>query len=473
MKRDRQPNGAVTRREVLTRASNGLGGLALAAFAAESMAKQGDATNPLAIRDPHFAPKAKRVIMLWQQGGPPHMDTFDPKPLLTANQGRQSKEFASVLGDRHKRSTRKLVGSPWKFQKRGQSGLEISDAYARLAEQADELCLIRNMHGDFPGHGEAALQMHTGQGIFTRPSLGAWAVYGLGTDNENLPGFVSLGTNNSKLAQSAFLPAVYTGTPVSVSATGKAGSIRHLDNRNLTGRMQREQIDLIQQMNRGLIGRTDRDAKIDGMIDNYELAFRMQGVAPEILSFADESEETLKLYGLDNPDRTLGAIGAKCLLARRLIERGVRFVEVGCQSSDPHSNLKKGYGDAARRNDQPLAALVADLKQRGLLQDTLLVCGGEFGRTHDTNDKNSDGRDHNNKGWTTWLAGGGVKGGTAYGMTDELGAAAIADKVHVHDLHATILHLLGLHHEKLTYRWSGRDFRLTNVYGNVVNEIIA
>jgi hypothetical protein len=392
---------------------------------------------------------------------------------LTANAGKQSKEFASLLGDRHKRSTRKLIASPWKFQKRGQSGLEISDAFAKLAEQADELCLIRGMHGDFPGHGEAALQFHTGAGIFARPSIGAWTVYGLGTDNENLPGFVSLGTSRPQLAQSAFLPAVYTGTPVSVSSTGRAGSIRHLENRSVTRGIQREQIDLIQEMNRGLIERTAPDAKISGMIDNYELAFRMQGVAPEILDFSDETEETLKLYGIDNADRALGTIGAKCLLARRLVEKGVRFIEVGCQGSDPHSNLKKGYGDAARRNDQPSAALIVDLKRRGLLKDTLVVCGGEFGRTHDTNDSKSDGRDHNNRGWTTWLAGGGVKGGFTYGATDELGAAAAIDKVHVHDLHATILHLLGLNHEKLTYRWSGRDFRLTNVYGKVVEEILA
>jgi hypothetical protein len=451
-----------------------MGGIVLAALAAaDAVGKQADATNPLAPRDPHFAPKAKRVILLWQQGGPPHMDTFDPKPMLTANAGKQSKEFASILGERHKRSTRKLVPSPWKFSKRGQSGLEISDTYEKLAEHADELCLIRSMHGDFPGHGEAALQMHTGQGIFSRPSLGAWTVFGLGTGNENLPGFVSLGSNRLAYSQSAFLPAVYTGTPVSVSSGSKAGTIRHLENRSLTRKMQREQIDLIQQMNRDLIERTGKDAKIAGMIDNYELAFRMQGVAPEILNYADETEETIKLYGIDNADRALGTIGAKCLVARRLVEAGVRFVEVACQGSDPHSNLKKGYGDASRRNDQPSAALIADLKRRGLLEDTLVICSGEFGRTHDTNDKNLDGRDHNNRGWTTWLAGGGVKGGMAYGATDELGAAAIENKVHVHDLHATILHLLGLDHEKLTYRWSGRNFRLTNVYGNVVKGVIA
>jgi hypothetical protein len=463
----------VSRREMLTRTSAGLGGLVLAAAAADAMAAQEGQANPLAPRASHFTPRAKRVILLWQQGGPPHQDTFDPKPLLNTKHGTESREFASILGDRFKRSTRKLMGSPWKFQKHGQSGLEISDAYPKLAELADELCLIRGMHGDFPGHGEAALQMHTGQGIFTRPALGAWTVYGLGTENANLPGFVALGTGRSQWAQSAFLPAVYTGTPVSVSSSSKTGTIRYLQNRSLTRKMQREQIDLIQKMNHDLVERTGQDAKIAGMIDNYELAFRMQGVAPEVLNFTDESEQTIKAYGIDNADRALGTIGAKCLVARRLVEAGVRFVEVGCQGSDPHSNLKKGFGDAARRNDQPIAALIADLKQRGLLKDTLIVCSGEFGRTHDTNDKKMDGRDHNNRGFTTWLAGGGVKGGMAYGATDELGAAAVQDKVHVHDLHATILHLLGLDHERLTFRWSGRDFRLTNVYGNVVHDILA
>jgi hypothetical protein len=456
---------------MLQQTGSGLGFLALAAMAHEAAGKE--FTNPLAERPPHFAAKAKHVIFLWQSGGPPHLDTFDPKPLLTTAHGKETKEFASLLGSRFKNSKRKLVASPWKFPKRGQSGLEISDAYERLAEHADDLCLIRSMHGDFPGHGEASTQMHTGQGILPRPSIGSWTSYALGTENQDLPGFISLGLPRADLAQSAFLPAVFTGTPASVNTRTGEGSIRHLENRTLSRKMQREQIDLIQQMNQQLVERTERDAKIDGLSDNYELAFRMQAVAPEVLDVSQESSQTLEMYGVGDKDTGLSAVAGKCLLARRLVEAGVRFVEVGCQGSDPHSNLKKGYGDAARRNDRPIAALIADLKQRGMLQDTLVVCSGEFGRTPDTGDKNLDGRDHNHRGFTAWLAGGGVRGGMAYGTTDELGYYAQEKPVHIHDLHATILHLLGLDHQRLTYRHSGRDFRLTNVYGEVVHDIIA
>jgi hypothetical protein len=463
----------VTRREVLQRGASGLGFLAFAAMATEAAARDTELNNPLSVKPPHFKAHAKRVIMLWQRGGPPHMDTFDPKPMLRQYHGKATKELASILGDRFKRSNRKLVGSPWEFKKRGESGIEISDAFAQLAEHADDLCLVRSMHGDFPGHGEATRQMHTGQGVFIRPSMGAWTVYGLGTENQEMPGFVALDVSRSGTTENAFLPAVYGGTPVSVNARSKSGSIRHLTNQTVSRGMQRAQIDLIQKMNESLIERTEADAKIDGIIANYEIAFRMQGIAPEILNFADESEATLELYGVDDKDFGTASIGAKCLLARRMAEAGVRFIEVAMAGSDPHQKLKDGYGKAARQNDRAAAALVADLKQRGMLGETLVLCGGEFGRTPDTGRKELDGRDHNNKGFTMWLAGGGAKGGLAYGATDEVGLAAVEKPVHVHDLHATVLHLLGLDHKRLTYRHSGRDFRLTDVYGNVVEEILA
>lgn len=462
-----------SRRDWLKHGTSGLGMMALASMISETNAGS-VSSEPLAMRPTHFPAKAKRVIMLWQSGGPPHQDSFDPKPTLREAHGKETKLFAAVLGDRFRKSTRKIVGSPWDFAQHGQSGIAISDAYPRLAECVDDICFVRGMHGDFPGHFEASRQMHTGEGIFTRPSLGSWAVYGLGTENQNLPGFISLGASTRGGAgSSAFLPAVYTSTPVSATARDKRGTIRHLENRNTTRGVQRAQIDLIQKMNRSLVERTDHDKKIDGIINNFEIAFHMQGVAPEILDFSQESPETLSLYGVDGSDAGAANIGAKCLLARRLVESGVRFIEVGMQGSDPHTKLKDGFGRAARYNDVASAALLTDLKRRGLLKDTLVICGGEFGRTPDTAGKDLDGRDHNHRGYTTWLAGGGIRGGLAYGATDEFGYAAVEDKVHVHDLHATILHLLGLNHERLTFRHTGRDFRLTGVYGNIVEPILA
>ena len=468
-----QSDRLITRREILQRASSGLGMLAFGAMATEAAASEGAFSNPLAVRQGHFPGKAKRVIMLWQGGGPPHQDTFDPKPILRTKHGSETKEFASILGEKFKNSKRKLVGSPWKFQKYGNSGIEIAETFKNLAEHVDDICFIRSMHGDFPGHGEGTRQLHTGAGVFTRPSLGAWTVYGLGSENKNLPGFIALGVNKGGTTGSAFLPAVYAGTQVSVDGRDRKGTIQHLQNRIVSRGMQRSQIDLIQKMNRGLIERTSRDAKIDGIIDNYEIAFRMQEVAPEILDFTKESPETLKMYGLDGDDYGASNVAAKCLMARRLAEAGVRFIEIGMQSSDAHSKLKEGYGKASRYNDKPAAALIKDLKQRGMLDDTLIICGGEFGRTPDTGGTELDGRDHNHRAFTYWLAGGGVKGGTVHGQTDDLGYAAVADKVHVHDLHATILHLLGFDHERLNYRHSGRDFRLTNISGEVVKGILA
>ncbi len=469
----RQRDPLFTRREMLRRSSSGLGLLALGAMAGEADARDRALTDPLAAREGHFPGKVKRVIMLWQAGGPPHQDTFDPKPLLRTKHGVQTKEFASVLGPRFKNSKRKLVGSPWKFQKYGESGIEVAETFKNLAQHVDDICFIRGMHGDFPGHGEGTRQMHTGAGIFTRPSLGSWAVYGLGTANKNLPGFIAMGVNRGGTTGSAFLPAVYSGAQVNVNGRDRKGTIQHLQNRTVSRDEQRAQIDLIQKMNRGLVERTSSDAKIDGIIDSYEIAFRMQGVAPEVLDFSDESEATLKMYGLDGKDYGAASVAGKCLMARRLAEAGVRFIEVGMQGSDAHNKLKEGFGKAARYNDLPAAALIKDLKQRGMLEDSLVICGGEFGRTPDSGGAELDGRDHNHRAFTYWLAGGGIKGGTVYGHTDDLGYASIADKVHVHDLHATVLHLLGFDHEKLTYRHSGRDFRLTNVSGNVVEKILA
>ncbi|MCA9267682.1 MAG: DUF1501 domain-containing protein, partial [Planctomycetales bacterium] len=365
-----------TRRQILQHGASGLGMLALAAMAGEAAIAE-EAAGPLAQRPTHFPAKAKRVIMLWQAGGPPHQDAFDPKPTLREAHGKETKLFASLLGERFEKSTRKMVGSPWESAKHGESGIEVSAAFERLAECVDDMCIIRSMHGDFPGHFEATRQMHTGQGIFTRPSLGSWTVYGLGTENQELPGFISLGmADRGGADSSAFLPAVYSGTPVNATAREKHGTIRHLENRNATRGMQRAQIDLIQKMNHGLVEQTERDQKIDGIIDNFEIAFHMQNVAPEILDFSQETPETLSLYNVDDADQAAANIGAKCLLARRLAEAGVRFIEIGMQGSDPHTNLKDGYGKAARSNDRAAAGLLKDLKQRGLLEDTLVVCGG-------------------------------------------------------------------------------------------------
>ena len=468
--------GSLSRRDMLKSLWGGFGYMAFAGLAARAAQLEAlKSAGPLAPKQPHFAPRARRVIFLCMSGGPSHVDTFDYKPRLQADTGKS----ATNLG-RGGRGL--LLGSPWKFSQHGQSGLWISELFPEVARHADDLCLVRSMQTDLPAHPQAFLQMHTGSFQFVRPSLGAWTLYGLGTANENLPGFLTLNPplNNGGAQNygSSFLPAIYQGTRLGAEgrafgpAAGRSSAeakMANIANAKLSAAGQRAQIDFIQSLNREQLAHDPFNPQVEGVIESYELAFRMQTAVPEVMDLSKESEATKKLYGIggDGTDN----YGRQCLLARRFIEAGVRFVEVGSGGWDQHRNLKADHARNAHAVDQPIAALLTDLKKRGLLQDTLVVWGGEFGRTPAA--QNGDGRDHINKGYTIWMAGGGVKGGLSYGATDDYGAEAVENKVHVHDFHATVLHLLGLDHEKLTYRYAGRDFRLTDVKGNVVKGIFA
>jgi Protein of unknown function (DUF1501) len=459
-----------SRRELLQSASAGFGYLAFAGLSTAA-ANQESASNPLSPKSPHFKAKAKRVIFLCMQGGPSHVDTFDYKPKLAIDAGKGGKYGGS-----------KLMPSPWKFSQQGKSGLWLSELFPELGKHADELTLIRSMHCDQPIHARAMTQMHTGNAQFIRPSLGAWALYGLGTENDSMPGFIALNPPSASAQNfgSSFLPAIYQGTKVGkpqgrgANAAARSGAssgaqIPDIANSRMTKQSQRNQINLIQSLNKQKLAHDVSQPDVEGVIESYELAFRMQGVLPDLMDISKESEKTLRMYGI-NEDST-NDFGRQCLMARRFVESGVRFVEVTHGSWDHHQRIRTQLPENCQQIDKPIAGLLADLKQRGLLEDTLVVWGGEFGRTPDAS--NGDGRDHNHKGYTTWMAGGGVKGGFSYGSTDEHGYQAEEDKCHIHDWHATILHLLGLDHEQLTYRYAGRNFRLTDVSGNVIDKIIA
>jgi hypothetical protein len=459
-----------SRRALLRQSSAGFGYLALRGMlGAESV------NNPLAAKQPHFPARAKRVIFLFMKGGPSHVDTFDPKPLLDRDHGKPL-PFALPRVTFAKTTT--LFKSPWKFKQYGESGLPVSELFPHMARCVDDLCIIRSLHGTNPAHGGALLKLHTGSDTFVRPSMGAWVSYGLGTDNADLPAFVTIcptlahgGVNNWG---SAFLPAWAQGTPLgNASVPADQAVVRHIRGPHSVSAVQRLQLDLAAKMGREHL-RADSDAALEARIDSFELAFRMQSAMPELQDLRGESEATRKLYGLDDP--VTANFGRQCLMARRFAERGVRFIQVTHSDAevqwDQHSNLIKGHTKNAAEVDKPIAALLYDLKARGLLEDTLVLWGGEFGRTPVAQGK-ADGRDHNPEGFTMWMAGGGVKGGYAHGATDDYGYYAVENKVHVHDLHATLLHLLGLDHERLTYRHAGRDFRLTDVEGHVVKEIFA
>jgi hypothetical protein len=462
-------NQFVTRRDLLKSTSCGFGYMALAGLASEVAAKESrgiDASlgNPLAPREPHFPPTAKRIIFLCMRGGPSHVDTFDYKPRLATDDGKPA------IGAKG----RKLMQSPWKFKPRGESGIEISDLFPNVAEHADELCLINGMYADVPSHPQCFVQLHTGNFQFVRPSVGAWVTYGLGTDNSDLPGFISISppgrVGGAQNYGSSFLPAVYQGT--AIGALGqpiKSAAVQNLENSRLSKDLQRQQIDLVQSLNRDLKERKPTNPELDGVIESYELAFRMQSAVPFVMDIEKETKATLDAYGVDNG--ATDDFARQCLLARRFAEAGVRYIELSHANWDQHGNLNKNLTSNCKKTDQPIAALLADLKQRGMLKDTLVVWGGEFGRTPHV--KKADGRDHNATGFTFWMAGGGVKGGLRYGATDEHGISAVDNRVHFHDLHATMLHTLGLDHERLTYKYSGRDFRLTDVYGNVLHDILA
>lgn len=460
-----------TRRALLKSAGMGFGYLAFAGLSTWAAEKE----NPQAPKTTHFPPKAKRVIFLCMEGAPSHVDTFDYKPKLASLNG-QSMPRARTFA--------KLLASPWKFAQHGQGGLWISELFPELAKQADDLCLLRGMHTDVPAHSQAFLQMHTGVFQFKRPSMGAWTFYGLGTDNENLPGFVTINPpfQNGGPANygSAFLPASYQGTPINAgsrgfgggfpgSRGGSGGSVSNIRNPSQSADAQRLQLDFIQSLNREALERDPRHEGIEGAISSCELAFRMQKDLPKLTDIANETAATRALYGIG--EQTTESFGRQCLLARRFVEAGVRFVEITSGGWDHHRDLKNALGTKAQSIDRPIAGLLQDLKTRGLLKDTLVLWGGEFGRTPYA--QGTDGRDHNHRGFTTWMAGGGVKGGFSYGSTDDYGYEAVSGKMHIHDWHATILHLLGLDHERLTYRYAGRDMRLTDVKGKVVKEIVA
>jgi uncharacterized protein DUF1501 len=465
----------LSRRQALRRFASGFGMLGLAGLMAGEVGAESIAGNPLALRAPMYPPRARNVIFLFMAGGPSHVDLFDPKPRLTRESG---KPLPFAMPSLVRTKTGNLLGSKYKFIKRGECGTEVSELLPHIGSCVDDICMIRSMVADNINHNGACLQMNTGEQTFSRPSLGSWLLYGLGSENQNLPGFVVLSpaqpAQGAPLWSSSFLPAAYQGTLVS----DLKNPISDLSNAKFSGADQRKQLDVLKRLNQLHEASRQEDSRLSARIESFELAYRMQTDAPEAFDIGGESAATRKLYGLDNPATEI--FGKQCLLARRLVERGVRMVQVyhtqtshrsSCQLWDQHGSLHIELPNNCVATDQPVGALLKDLKGRGLLDETLVVWGGEFGRTPTA--ENGDGREHHPFGFTMWLAGGGVKGGIVHGSTDEYGWYAQDDKVHVHDLHATILHLMGINHEKLTYRYSGRDYRLTDVSGRVVREILA
>src|SRR5262245_23272700 len=451
------------RRSFLRTAGCGFGSLALAAMLAEE-GKLFAETEPLAPKKPHFEPTAKRVIFLFMSGGPSHVDTFDPKPELTRLHGQPLPASFGPVKTRRGVDKNKLLASKRTFQKYGKSGIEVSDWFPNIAECVDDICLLRGCYGDSVTHPESVYLMNTGSILMGRPSLGAWVSYGLGTENRNMPAFVVLPDpggwpkGGSPAWGGGYLPAAYQGTLVK----GGQSPVEHLANPpGISAEQQRKTLDFIAESNKDHLAARGEDSELAARIAAYELAYRMQAHAPEVVDLSKETEETKKLYGLDRKDTA--EFGARCLLARRMLERGVRFVQLYSGDTngwDGHSDLEGNHGKLALASDKPIAGLLADLKRRGLLKDTLVIWGGEFGRTPMTEGK--DGRDHNPHGFTMWLAGGGVKGGQVIGATDPIGLRAAEDKSHVHDIHATILYLIGLRHLRLTFRHNGRNERLTD-----------
>jgi hypothetical protein len=454
---------------MLKSASAGFGYLALADLLAHSAAAD-DRAAPLAAKATHHPARAKRIIFLFMHGGPSQVDTFDYKPRLAKDDGKEL-PFAPAKGAT---VSRKVMQSLWKFKQYGECGHWVSDLFPEVAKHVDDLCFLSGLHTDGQSHGQAVLQLHTGAQLLTRPSVGSWVVYGLGTENQSLPGFVTIcptrGHGGVLNYGNAFLPAAYQGTAIGSAGTpASSATIRNIANKELPRDLQRRQLDFLQSLNKDHRARAGADDRLDGVIASYELAFRMQSAVPSVADLSREPKETLKLYGVG--EKPTDDFGRQCLMARRFAEAGVRFIQVSHSFKwDQHGNMKQ-HEKNALEVDRPIAGLLSDLKTRGLLDDTLVLWGGEFGRTPVAQGK--DGRDHNPQGFTMWLAGGGVKTGFTYGETDEYGYFAVRDKMHMHDLHATLLWLLGLDHEKLTYRYAGRNFRLTDVYGRVAKEIFA
>jgi hypothetical protein len=468
----------LSRRALLARMGNGFAALGLAGVLdAGGMAAPAEPASPLLPKKPPLPGKAKRVIFLFMNGGPSQVDTFDPKPSLVKYAGK-SLPMESLATER---KTGAGLPSPYTFSKHGQSGLEISEIFPNVARHADDLCVIRSMHADVPNHEPSLLLMNCGEARQVRPSMGSWTLYGLGTQNQNLPGYIAMCPGGYPIQetqnwQAGFLPGVLAGTYIDPNQTDIEKIVENIKSHWATTSQQRQQLDLVQALNRKhRVGR-ERDAQIDARIQSLELAFRMQTEATDAFDTMRETQAVRDAYGPGNFARA-------CLIARRLAERGVRFIQLyhgAGQPWDHHDDLAVGHRNLANESDQAIGALLDDLKQRGMLDETLVIWGGEFGRTPavelptpGANAGKMNGRDHNHWGFSMWMAGGGVKGGTAYGATDEFGFKAVEKPVHVHDLHATILHLMGFDHTKFTYRYAGRDFRLTDVYGNVVKDIIA
>lgn len=466
-----------SRRDFLNSTGCGFGALAFSALATQ----HSRAESPLTLPQPHFAPRAKRVIFLFMQGGVSHVDSYDYKPQLQQLDGQKLafEDSRQKANTGQGASSQRIMQPLWKFSQHGQSGRWASDLFPEMNRHLDQLCFLQGMHTEGVAHGPATLFLHCGAANFIRPSMGSWVLYGLGTENQNLPGFVSIspssGNGGNRNYGPAFLPAKYQGTPL-----GKAGSpahnatLRNLSNAELSPKEQRRQLDLLQQLNAEQKTRYAHDTELDAALESYELAWKMQQSAPDVFDLGQETAATQALYGIG--EAATDNFGRQCLMARRLCESGVRYIQVtyGDNTANPawdqHSNLPK-HADHALAVDKPIAGLLQDLQQRGLLEDTIVWWGSEFGRTPYA-EKNGTGRDHNPEGFTVWLAGGGFKPGFSYGATDEFGHRAISGKVHMHDLHATILHQLGLDHERLTYNYAGRNFRLTDVYGSVVHDVL-
>jgi hypothetical protein len=475
----------LSRRDLLRRSGMGFAALGLAGLFADELpaATPGvhtpgsPALNPLAPRAPHFPGKAKRVLHLFLNGGPSHVDTFDPKPKLTEYHGKP----LPIPNLKTERKTGAAYGSPFKFKKYGQGGIEVSELFARTAEHIDDICVIRSMHADVPNHEPSLMLMNCGEARQIRPSMGSWVTYGLGSENQNLPGFIAMCPGGYPIQetqnwQSAFLPGVYQGTYIDTRHTDVEKLIENIRSRHAGPDEQRRQLDLLRSLNEKHREGRPGDAQLEARIQSFELAYRMQSEAADAFDVSKEPKQVLDAYGPGTQARQI-------LIARRLLERGVRFVQVWHgqgQPWDSHDDIEVNHRRLAKECDQAIGALLADLKRLGMLDSTLVIWGGEFGRTPTvelptpgSNAGKVNGRDHNNHGFTMWLAGSGVKGGHVHGATDEFGFAAVEDRVHVHDLHATLLHCLGFDHERLTYRYAGRDFRLTDVHGRVVKEILA
>src|SRR5262245_46810829 len=470
----------LSRRDMLVRCANGFGAIALMSLLGDKAfgrlvgSAPDKSLNPLAPQPTHFPPRARNVIFLYMDGGPSQVDTFDPKPLLNQEHGQPFKPKMEPTQFNNNGTT---FGCPWQFHHYGQSGIPVSDLFPYTAQCIDDLCIVRSMVSNFSEHTSANYFLHTGLGLSGRPSMGAWVGYGLGTENQNLPGFVVLNgglipPGGLENFGSGFLPATYQGSVLRPTAN----PVANIEPTEAKPALQQNKLALMRELDRGVLERFGHVTEVESAIVNYELAFRMQAAVPELMDFKGESEATRKHYGLEARYEQTRIFGTECLIARRLVERGVRFVEITCPQVsgdrwDQHGQLKTGHENNARAVDQPIAALLQDLKSRGLLDTTLVIWAGEFGRTPFA--QGSDGRDHNPFGFTVWLAGGGVKGGYVHGATDEWGYKVVQGRVEVHDLHATMLHLLGFDHKRLTFRFGGRDMRLTDVHGEIIREIIA